>query len=90
MPGQPRRQHDSGGAAEQREDEALGQQLPDQPSAAGAKREPHADLAPPRRASSEEEAGDIGAADEQDQSGDDRHDADEREERPEHPRQAAE
>ena len=49
----------------QREHQALGQQLPDQPAASRAERAAHRELAAPRRAARQQQAGDIGARDEQ-------------------------
>ncbi len=42
----------------------------DQPAAAGAHRQPHADLAAPRRGARQQHAGDVGAGDEQHQADD--------------------
>ena len=52
-------------AADQRQDEALDEELPDQLPAAGADRQPNRDFSVACRRSSEQEAGDIRAGDEQ-------------------------
>ena len=77
-------------ASDQSEEEAFGQELTNQAAAARAERETHADLAAPGGAATEQEAGDVGAADEQHETGDDRHQADEGKERRERLRHAAE
>ena len=48
-----------------REQNALGEQLPDQPAAAGAEREPHRELALPRRGPRQQQVGDVRAGDQQ-------------------------
>ena len=68
-----RRRADAGGAAEQREQQRFGEQLPDQPRAGHAERQPQRDLAPPRHGSGEQEVGDVGAGDQQDDHGDAAH-----------------
>ena len=61
----PERQHKSGKTAGAREQQAFDEQLPEQPPAAGAEREPHRDFLPPLRRTAEQEVGHVGAGDEQ-------------------------
>jgi hypothetical protein len=51
--------------ADGRQEHALGQQLPEQPSGARAEREPHGDLAPAGDGPRQEHVGDVGACNEQ-------------------------
>ena len=51
--------------AEQREDQALGQQQPDQPEAPRADRQPDRDLARPRARAAQQQPGGVGARDQQ-------------------------
>ena len=57
----------------QREQRALGQQLPRDPPAGRAQRDAHAQLVPPRIRAGEQQVGDVGARDQEHQR-DDRHD----------------
>ena len=69
-PGPVREQH-AGGAAEEGQEQALGEKLPDQPAARGAERAPDGDLPFARHSAGEQQAGHVRAADEQDEP--DRH-----------------
>ena len=71
--GAPRRQGQPGDAAQCAQDQALGQELADQPSPAGSERRPDGELALPRGAGGQQQVGQVGAGDEQ-------HDADGRSE----------
>src|SRR5262249_58629907 len=64
----PEREEDAGGAADEREEEVLGEELPDQAPAAGAQRATDGDLRLARHAAREEQAPDVGAADEEEQA----------------------
>ncbi len=57
-------------AADQREHDAFGQQLPDDAPAAGAERGPHRQLARAHGRAREQQVGDVGAADEEHESDD--------------------
>jgi hypothetical protein len=61
-------------ASGDRDGEALGKQLPNQPSAAGADSEPEHHLARPHRPAAGQEAGDVGARHAEDGDGQDRQD----------------
>ena len=66
------RQAQSAGAAERGQQDAFGEQLPDQPRAARAERRAHRHFPRPRRAARQHQVGDVGARhqeDEQHQSG---------------------
>jgi hypothetical protein len=66
------RQQESDGGADEREHAALGDQLPQQPPAAGTQRRPHGNLAATRFRARDHQVGDVRARDEQDE-GDRRH-----------------
>ena len=55
-------------AAREREHDALGEELLHQPAASGAERRSHCELTPPRRASGDQQTGDIRARDQQHES----------------------
>ena len=57
-------------AAESGEEEALGQQLPDQPPPRRAERQAHGDLRPPRHRARKQQVGDVRADDQQDERDD--------------------
>ena len=59
------REHGSQRAADQREHQALGDELPEDAPAAGADRQAHRDLALSRGAADEQQAGDVRAHDQQ-------------------------
>ncbi len=59
------RQRDGGDGAERAEQRAFDEQLLNQPAAAGADGEAHADLAPARRGARQQHAGDVRARDQQ-------------------------
>ena len=61
----PDREHQSDDAAGDREHEALGERLADQPAASGAERQPHRDLLLPRRRAAQQQVGDVRARDQQ-------------------------
>jgi hypothetical protein len=77
-PNAPPRDRDAGGAAGEREQQALGEQLTDQPRAARANGEPHGDLPPAPRRANEEQVRDVRAGREQDEA----HGGEQHEERP--------
>ena len=56
------------GGGDQREDEALGQELPDHPAAAGAERGANRHLPGPRGPAREQQVGDVAARDQQDEA----------------------
>src|SRR5262249_13501298 len=61
----PEREDDAERAAQRREQDALGQQLPDQTSPPGADRKPHADLRPSQRRARQQQVRHVGAGDQQ-------------------------
>ena len=61
----PARQEDAAQAACQRHESALGEQLPDEPRAAGAERRAHRDLALPAGRAGQQQIRDVGAGDQQ-------------------------
>ena len=61
-------QHQAEDAASQRQDRRFGEQLSDQPSAAGAKRAANRDLALTPYGARQHQAGDVGAGDQEDES----------------------
>ena len=61
----PPRHHDPARPRHQREDEALGHELPHQHAAPGADAQPHGHLAPPILRPRQEQVGDVDARDEQ-------------------------
>ena len=61
-------------AAQQREDHALGQHLPDQPQARRAERRAHGDLTLPHRRADHDQVDDVDAGDEQHQAHEDQED----------------
>ncbi len=65
QPHPPERQTDAQGAAGQTQDHALGEQLAEHPAASSAQRGPHRHLATPALGPGEEQAGHVGAGDEQ-------------------------
>ena len=64
-PGEEHRQRDADDAAEEREDQALDQELADQLTARGADREPDRDLPLAQEAAGDEQVGDVAAGDQQ-------------------------
>ena len=62
---EPDRQHGAEHAADQREQQALGDELPEDAPAAGADRQAHRDLALSGGAADEQQAGDVRAHDQQ-------------------------
>ena len=62
------RDHVAAGGRGQREQQAFGQQLADDAAPRRAERQPDADLALPRHAARQQQVGDVGAANQQDQS----------------------
>ena len=58
-------ENESGCPSDQSHDDALGEELPDDPQPAGAERHPDADLAAPRAGAREQQVAEIGACDEQ-------------------------
>ena len=62
------REEDAGSAAEHGQEDALGQELPQETPAAGAQRGAHRDLAVPRRHAGEEQVRHVDAGDEQDEA----------------------
>ena len=69
-PAQPLSQRDANGRTAQRKQQALRQQLPDQPHARGPKRQPQSHLALPRTCPGQHQVGQVCARNQQDQSGD--------------------
>ena len=67
----PRRDENAERAADRREQQALGQQLADQPPARRAERQPDRDLLLPRRRTRQQQVGDVRAHDQQHQHDDD-------------------
>ena len=63
--GSPERDRESGRAAGEAEDERFGEKLTEQPSAAGAERDPHREFGPARRRAREQQVGHVGAGDEE-------------------------
>ena len=64
-PRAPERGREAGGPAEQAEQDALGEELPDQPRAAGAERRPHGDLARARLRARQQQVRHVDAGDQQ-------------------------
>jgi hypothetical protein len=64
----PRRQNEPRGGGDQCEDEALGEELPDHPAAARAKRRADRHLAGPGGPAREKQIGDVAAGDQEDES----------------------
>ena len=67
-PGRPIGEEETRGAAQQREHERLGDDLPHQPGAAGAERGADGELASPRGRAAEHQVRQVGAGDEQDEA----------------------
>ena len=63
--GAPRRQDQRGRAAEGSQDQAFGHELPQDPPAAGAERDAHANLALPFRRAGQQQAGNVEARNQQ-------------------------
>ena len=70
----PGRQREAGGGRKQRQQQALGHELPAQAPDPGAERLPHGNLAHPRRRPHQDEIGHVGARDQQHESHGDRQD----------------
>ncbi len=71
----PRSHEDAGDGPEDGQEQALGQELPDDPAAGRAQGRPHRDLAPTRGGAGQEQARDVGAGDQEDGGdGQDEHD----------------
>ena len=87
---EPTGEEKASGAAGKRKYQTFGQQLAYQSAAASAKCEPNTNLSSAGRASTQEKTGNVRAADEQQQPRDDRHRADEQEERRERSGHASE
>ena len=74
----PRRDQQARGAADQAEQQAFGQHLPQQPTPPGAERRPNRQLALPRGGARQQQVRDVGAGDQQDEA----HRAEQDEQRP--------
>ena len=64
----PGREREPRGGGDQREDEALGEELPDHPAATGAERGANRHFPGPRGPAREQQVGDVAARDEQDEA----------------------
>ena len=65
---QPHGEHQAEDAAKHRQERRFGEQLPDEPSAAGAKRAANRDLALPPHGARQHQAGNVGAGNQEDES----------------------